>query len=534
MVPTDEVRVGIVGSGQIAGAHSAAYRTVAGTYPEAPRAVALTAVADLDQERADALARAWGWTRAEADWRAITRADDVDLVDICVPNALHAEIAIDALAHGKHVVCEKPLASDWSSARAMVQAAAAADRVAQVCFYYRVWPAVSWAAELVSSGRLGRPRHFRGWMLQDYAANPAHDLAWRARIGESGAGALGDLGSHIIDLARSLCGDITQVCGTLNTLVDRGPSAAGIDDLAAMLVRFEDGTSGVLEASWALRGHHCDLGFDLVCEHGGVRFSWERFNEVQVLEGDTADPTNGYRVVHIGKGQPDVDRFVSVPGQGMGYRDTFTIGVLAGPDRHRRRAVRSRAVVRRRACRGTRGRRHAALSPRRWMGRRGPSRRGRSRRRVDPAVRGASRRSGGRLGCWRCGRVGCLPIRSGDRRGIRSVGRRGGRVRGGGLLLGRGHADLGGGVGALRPAAAADDRQQAQQLHRLLVLLRGPGDDHTVGDHPADDLFAELGADDGQRPVVVLADAAGGDVGVLGGEVGAALAALPGPVRGTP
>ena len=85
--------------------------------------------------------------------------------------------------------------------------------------------------------------------------------------------------------------------------------------------------SGVLEASWALRGHHCDLGFDLVCEHGGVRFSWERFNEVQVLEGDAADPTNGYRVVHIGKGQPDVDRFVSVPGQGMGYRDTFTIGV---------------------------------------------------------------------------------------------------------------------------------------------------------------------------------------------------------------
>ena len=327
MGSADEVRIGIVGSGQIAGAHSAAYRTVAGTYPEAPRAVPLTAVADVDRERAGALAQAWGWSRAEVDWRAITQADDVDLVDICVPNALHAEIAIDALAHGKHVVCEKPLASDWSSARAMVQAADAAERVAQVCFYYRVWPAVSWAAELVSSGRLGRPRHFRGWMLQDYAANPAHDLAWRARIGESGAGALGDLGSHVIDLARSLCGDIVQVCGTLHTLVDRGPTAAGIDDLAAMLVRFEDGTSGVLEASWALRGHHCDLGFDLACEHGGVRFSWERCNEVQVLEGDAADPTNGYRVVHIGKGQPDVDRFVSVPGQGMGYRDTFTIGV---------------------------------------------------------------------------------------------------------------------------------------------------------------------------------------------------------------
>src|SRR4029079_8179873 len=94
----DEVRVGIIGSGQIAGAHSAAYRTVAGTYPESPRAIALPAVADVDAERAGALARAWGWSRAEADWRAVTQADDVDLVDICVPNALHAEIAIDALA----------------------------------------------------------------------------------------------------------------------------------------------------------------------------------------------------------------------------------------------------------------------------------------------------------------------------------------------------------------------------------------------------------------------------------------------------
>jgi predicted dehydrogenase len=323
----DRLRIGIVGTGAIAGAHSAAYRTVAGTYPEAPRSIVLAAAADVDHGRAEAIGRAWGWERAETDWKAITRAEDVDVVDICAPNVFHADIAIDALTHGKHVICEKPLASSPAAAFAMVEAAAAAQRVAQVCFYYRVWPAISWVAEMVASGRFGRPRHFRGWMLQDYAANPGHDMAWRARLGEAGAGALGDLGSHIIDIARTLCGDIAQVCGTLHTLVDRGPTAAGIDDLTAMLVRFEDGTSGVIEASWALRGHHCDLGFDLVCEDGGVRFSWERGNEVQVLEGDVADATNGYRTVLIGKGQPDVDRFVSVSGQGMGYRDTFTIGV---------------------------------------------------------------------------------------------------------------------------------------------------------------------------------------------------------------
>jgi predicted dehydrogenase len=94
-----------------------------------------------------------------------------------------------------------------------------------------------------------------------------------------------------------------------------------------MLVEFDTGLGGVLEASWGLPGHHCDLGFDLVCERGGLRFSWERSNEVEVLEGDVHDPSNGHRRVLIGAGQPDVARFVSVPGQAMGYRDAFTIGV---------------------------------------------------------------------------------------------------------------------------------------------------------------------------------------------------------------
>ena len=328
MGAADEVRIGIVGSGQIAGAHSAAYRTVAGTYPEAPRAVALTAVADVDRERAGALAQAWGWSRAEVDWRAITRADDVDLVDICVPNALHAEIAIDALAHGKHVVCEKPLASDWSSARAMVQAAAAADRVAQVCFYYRVWPAVSWArrAGVVRPSSAVRATSGAGCCRTTPPTRPTTSRGGRGSASPGPAPSATSARTSSTWPARCAATSRRSAAPcTRWSIAD--PTAAGIDDLAAMLVRFEDGTSGVLEASWALRGHHCDLGFDLACEHGGVRFSWERCNEVQVLEGDAADPTNGYRVVHIGKGQPDVDRFVSVPGQGMGYRDTFTIGV---------------------------------------------------------------------------------------------------------------------------------------------------------------------------------------------------------------
>jgi predicted dehydrogenase len=329
----DRVRIGIVGSGYIAGAHSAAYRTVAGTYPDVPRHVDLVACADVDAGRADELARAWGWSRSTTDWREITRADDIDVVDICVPNAFHAEVACDALAHGKHVICEKPLANSADGALDMVVAARDAGRIAQVCFYYRLWPAIAWAAELVASGELGPVRHFRGWMLQDYAADPAHDLGWRARLAESGAGALGDLGSHIIDIARHLCGEITAVSATTRELVERVNPTPGVDDLVSMFVDFGGatgtgtGAGGVIEASWALRGHKCDLGFDLVCERGAVRFSWERFNQIDVLTGDVADPMNGYRSVLIGGGQPDVGRFVAVPGQGMGYRDAFTIGV---------------------------------------------------------------------------------------------------------------------------------------------------------------------------------------------------------------
>lgn len=324
---SDSIRVGIVGSGGIAHAHSAAYRLVAGTYPDVPRDIRLVAAADVDVARAGDLASAWSYERSHDDWHRITRADDIDVVDVCVPNAFHAEVACDALAHGKHVICEKPIAHNWQAARDMAAAAAEAQRVAQVCFYYRTWPAIAWARQLLDSGELGAVRNFRGWMLQDYAANPAHDLGWRARLAESGAGALGDLGSHITDIARYLCGEITGVYATTRELVERHVPTPGVDDLVTMVVDFESGIGGVLEASWALRGHKCDLGFDLVCERGAVRFGWERFNEVGVLTGDVSDPDNGYRTVLIGGGQPDVGRFVAVPGQGMGYRDGFTIGV---------------------------------------------------------------------------------------------------------------------------------------------------------------------------------------------------------------
>ena len=323
----DTIRVGVVGAGYIAGVHSAAYRNVSGTFEDAPRLVELVAAADVDAGRAEALRTRWGWQRVERQWESITRADDVDVVDVCVPNALHAEVAIDALRHGKHVLCEKPLAQDVASARLMCDVAAQSAGLAQVCFYYRLWPAIALAAELLREGRIGAVQHFRGWMLQDYAADPRHMLGWRASRADAGAGALGDLGSHIIDVARCLCGEITGVNSLTRSLVEHPGATTEIDDLVALLVEFSSGASGVIEASWAMRGHKCDLGFDVIGESGAIRFSWERANELDVLVGDARESLDGFRRVFIGGGATDAGRFVAVPAQGLGYRDCFVVGI---------------------------------------------------------------------------------------------------------------------------------------------------------------------------------------------------------------
>lgn len=319
------LRVGIVGAGYIGAIHSAAYRAVTGTYLDQTRPVELAAVADNDRERAEALSRGWGWSTVTDDWRTLTRSDEIDVIDVCVPNVLHPEIVIDALEHGRHVVCEKPLAADAASAADMVAAAERAHGVAQVCFFYRVWPAIAWARELIEAGRIGPVVHVRGWVLQDYASESSAEMGWRVDRRQAGAGALGDLGSHIFDVVSYLAGEITAVNALTRSTVDHGAGAARSDDLTAMLVEFASGASGVLEASWAMKGHKADLGFDLVGRDGAIRFSWERANEIEVLSADSR--TGGFERVLIGPDQPAVGNIVAVAGQGLGYRDTFTIGL---------------------------------------------------------------------------------------------------------------------------------------------------------------------------------------------------------------
>lgn len=212
------LRVGLVGAGYIAGVHSAAWRAVAGTFPELDLDIELAEIADADLSRAEAQSRAWGWERARPDWTELTTSEKLDVVDICVPNDLHGVIAVDALSNGKHVVCEKPLAIEADDARSMVEAARRPGLLAQVCFYYRLWPAIAHAQQIVASGQVGTVQHFRGWMLQDYASDPKQSMGWRADRARGGAGAVADLGSHIADIARALVGEIDSVCALRSRL----------------------------------------------------------------------------------------------------------------------------------------------------------------------------------------------------------------------------------------------------------------------------------------------------------------------------
>jgi len=272
------VRVGMVGSGFMAKAHSLAYGNQAAYFgDQAPRARKVR-LADVTPELARAGADRFGWESSAADWRAVTRADDVDLVSIVTPNDAHHDIAIDAVRHGKHVLCEKPLARTADEAKEMLDEATRAGVKHMVAFNYRKSPALAQARKLIEEGELGQVLAFRGRYLSDLGMTPGAPLAWRYQKARAGSGAIGDIGSHIIDVARFLVGDIERVCAVADTFIHERPLSTSafdtlwrgqtgevqelgvvdVDDAMAFVCRFAGGAPGTIECSRfaAGRGNH--------------------------------------------------------------------------------------------------------------------------------------------------------------------------------------------------------------------------------------------------------------------------------------
>jgi len=343
----DNVRIGLVGSGFMARAHTMAFNNAPSVYwPDLP-ALEKVRLADVDEQLARSAAVRWGWAEATADWRRVTQADDVDLVDVVTPNDIHAEIAIDAARHGKHVLCEKPLAHTAAAAAEMYRAVVEAGVTHQVNFIYRKWPAAMLARQLVADGRLGRIMHFRAHFLQDYALDASMPRGWRMQRSRSGGGSFGDVGSHVVDLARYLVGEeIVRVNARARTFIAERPAAVAageaafaaggsggagelvpvdVDDAADVLFDFASGAIGVLQTNWVASGHKIDLAFEIGGERGSVRFSWQHGNELELYLRDDDPALQGYRTVVTGPLHPGGGEFWPVAGQGLGYGDAFLI-----------------------------------------------------------------------------------------------------------------------------------------------------------------------------------------------------------------
>jgi len=327
----ETVRVGLVGAGFMGKIHTLAYRNAAMLFGSAIPVVDPVVVADFDPVLADRAVRDWGWSRTAATWQEVTAADDVDVIDICTPNDTHVAIALDALEHGKHVLCEKPLALDAHDAHRLCEAARSTDRLTQVGFVYRQWPAVVMARRLIDEGAIGDVRTARARFLLDYNSDPDVAMSWRFDRARAGSGALGDIGSHCIDLLQYLVGPISEVTARMQTFVDRRRRVDGavadvtVDDQTEILAHFESGASGTILASWAATGHKCDLGFELIGSRGSVRFGWEQSNELQFYDGDDPADRLGFRTILLGPTHPGADDIHTVAGQGLGYNDAFVI-----------------------------------------------------------------------------------------------------------------------------------------------------------------------------------------------------------------
>lgn len=341
MSAANSIGIGMVGYAFMGRAHSQAWRTVSHAFPDVPLVPRLAAICGRDKAAAFAAARTLGWESAETDWRALIERDDIGLIDISAPGDTHAPIAIAALEAGKHVLCEKPLANTLAEAEAMAAAAEAAyagGARAMVGFNYRRVPAVALARRFIADGRIGTIRHFRAVYLQDWLVDPKAPMTWRMQAERAGSGALGDLGAHIIDLARYLTGcAITDVSARTVTFVGERPFADGpgtgtvtVDDAALFTGRLSGGALASFEVSRFATGRKNGLRLEVNGAEGSLAFDLERLNELEFFSRTDSGSSAGLasdsgfrRILVTEPGHPYLSAWWP-PGHVLGWEHTFT------------------------------------------------------------------------------------------------------------------------------------------------------------------------------------------------------------------
>ena len=329
------MRIGLVGSGFMGRSHTIAFRAAPGIF-NSPLTPVLEMIADIDDKTAAAAAKSLGYARSTGDWRTLVADPAVELVDISTPNELHKPIALAAIALGKPVYSEKPLAVNAAEAKEMADAAAKAGVKTFVGFSYVQNPVVGLAREIVQSGEIGEVVSFRGLHAEDYMSDPNAPWTWRLDP-KGGHGVVADLGSHIISIARHVVGPIESLVGQIATVVKERPVAPGarekrpveVDDEARALVRFANGATGSIEATWVATGRKMTLIFEVTGSKGTIFVDMERFNELQLYTTDQAKGRQGFKTILTGPDHKFYREFCPAPGHQLGFNDFKTLEVRA-------------------------------------------------------------------------------------------------------------------------------------------------------------------------------------------------------------
>ena len=340
-----KLNVALIGAGFMGKAHSLAYVAMPMFFHPAPAYPVRKTIVDVNDEVAAEAAIRFGFEKSTGNWQSVIDDPEIDIIDIATPNHLHAEIAIAAAAAGKHIISEKPLARNGAEAKTMYDAVKNAGIVHMVAFNYRRTPAVALAKKYIEEGAIGDILNFRGTYLQDWSADPDGPLSWRFQKAIAGSGSLGDIGTHVVDMARYLCGEISQVNTQLKTWVTSRPVQSGtvdklgtgaknadapraavdVDDEVLSLLEFENGAIGSLEATRNAHGRNNFLTFEIHGTLGSIYFNYERRDELQVAFAKDQGDRKGFRTVYTGPAHPYGEGLWPIPALGIGYGETKII-----------------------------------------------------------------------------------------------------------------------------------------------------------------------------------------------------------------
>ncbi len=326
-----DIGVALIGTGFMGKAHALAYRSVQAVMGDVP-GVRLVTLVETPAAKAAEMGRQFGFEKATADWREVLADPAIGLVSITTPNGLHREMAEACLAAGKHVWCEKPMALTLEDARSMEAAARASGRVTQLGYNYASNPAFTHACRLVAGGEIGRVVQVRGWVDEDYQADPDLPWSWRAKIKDAGLGALGDIGCHLISLLTGLVGPLESVVGEMETIHKTRPLPDGKgraevenEDSASALLTFANGVKGTMVASRSAWGRKSRLGFEVHGTEGMVIYDQERMNELQLYQNRGDRAKAGFVTILTSPAHEPYGAFCPAPGHQLGFNDLKVI-----------------------------------------------------------------------------------------------------------------------------------------------------------------------------------------------------------------